>query len=311
MAATLAIVTVVASAGAAAVPYDAYRVGVDPASGLGASAGEGAYAVAAIPASEEQIIFTEEDWQFQPLPDGLIYRSYLAGTKEPRFSAHIINESREGWLWDATLGTRVGLLRYGTCDPIWPEGIQLDAEGAAEVRLDIPSDVDVVGVDFRAGLPLTYAVGPHRWKFGYYHLSSHVGDEFLLSHPNFPRLNFARDVLVLGYSHYATPWLRLYGEAGWAFYSDVADPWEFQFGVDVAAPQETGVHGAPFFAINGHLRQEVNYGGALTVQTGWSWRNGHGRLLRVGLHYYNGESNQFSFYDEHEQQVGIGVWYDF
>ena len=33
-------------------------------------------------------------------------------------------------------------------------------------------------------------------------------------------------------------------------------------------------------------------------------------MLRTGLFYYNGESNQFSFFDEHEEQIGFGVWYD-
>ena len=34
-------------------------------------------------------------------------------------------------------------------------------------------------------------------------------------------------------------------------------------------------------------------------------------LLRVGVHYYNGESTQFSFFDDHEEQIGLGLWYDF
>jgi hypothetical protein len=31
----------------------------------------------------------------------------------------------------------------------------------------------------------------------------------------------------------------------------------------------------------------------------------------MGLHYYNGESPQFSFFDDFEQQLGFGVWYDY
>jgi len=171
--------------------------------------------------------------------------------------------------------------------------------------------VDVVGVDFRAGMPVTFGVGRHRTKLAYYHLSSHVGDEFLLKHPGFPRLNYSRDVLVLAHSVYVTPTTRLYAEAGWAFRSDVGKPWEFQFGVDCAPPGPTGFRGAPFLALNVLLREEVNYGGGFTTQTGWAWRNDSGRLFRMGLHYYNGESDQFSFFDEHEQQIGFGVWYDY
>ena len=256
------------------------------------------------------------DWTWQILPSGLIYRSYLAGVKESRFSAFVNHESdarlNSGTLWDPTLGARVGLLRFGDCDTIFPQGFQIDAEGSAQARLDIESNVDVLGTDYRAGLPLTYGIGIHRWKFSYYHLSSHVGDEFLLKNPGFPRQNFARDVLVLGYSVYPTPDLRLYAEAGWAFVSDVSEPWEFQFGLDYAPGYPTGFRGAPFFAVNGHLREEVDFGGNLTAQAGWAWRSDiGGHLLRLGVHYYNGHSSQFSYFGEHEEQIGFGAWYDF
>lgn len=253
-----------------------------------------------------------EPWDWSILPTGIIYKSYLAGAKESRISAHIIHERDRYALWDATLGGRIGLLRYGNTNPINPEGFQVDVEGSGQVRLDIQDNVDVQGVDFRGGVPLTYGVGAHRFKFGYYHLSSHVGDEFLLDNPGYPRLNFARDVLILGYSYYWTQNLRLYAETGWAFYSDVSEPWEFQFGLDWAPTQPTGIYGAPFFAINTHLREELDFGGNLAVETGWAWMgNQNTSLLRIGLFYYNGGSNQFSFYHEHEEQIGLGLWYDF
>ena len=34
-------------------------------------------------------------------------------------------------------------------------------------------------------------------------------------------------------------------------------------------------------------------------------------LMRAGFHYFNGKSNQYSFYNEHEQQLGMAVWYDY
>jgi hypothetical protein len=253
-----------------------------------------------------------EPWDWQLLPTGIIYKSYLAGAKESRISAHIVSERDHDAMWDATLGGRVGILRYGNADPINPEGFQFDVEGSAQVRLDIMNDVDVQAVDFRGGVPLTYGCGPHRFKFGYYHLSSHLGDEFLLDNPGYPRLNFARDVLIFGYSYYWTQKLRLYAETGWAFYTDVSKEWEFQFGLDWAPTQPTGTYGASFFAINAHLREELDFGGNLTVEAGWAWLgNQNTHLLRTGLVYYNGGSPQYSFYREHEEQIGFGLWYDY
>lgn len=252
-----------------------------------------------------------DPWGLVVLPESLIYRSYLAGIKESRMGAQLVNRQDDGTLLDGTLGGRIGILRLGPRDK--PLGYQVDVEGSAQVRLDPAEDVDVRSVDFRAGVPFSYGWGNQQIKFGYYHLSSHLGDEFVLKNPGFKRLNFARDVLILGYSIYPTERLRFYGEAGWAFWSDVSGLWEFQFGAEYAPTRPTGIRGEPFWAINGHLRQEVNYGGGLTAQAGWAWRDDGpaGRLFRIGLHYYNGESPQFSFFDDFEQQIGGGVWYDF
>lgn len=250
-------------------------------------------------------------WSHQLLPDGLIFDNYLAGTKESRLALHLVDSRGDSKLFDGILGARIGIWRYGSTDVFRPEGWQLDVEGSGQVRLDMPEDRDVRSVDFRAGVPITYGVGKHRVKFGYYHLSSHVGDEYLLKNFGFNRQNYSRDVLILGYSYYITQQLRAYAEAGWAFYSDISLPWEFQFGLDYAPCGPTGLRGAPFWAMNVQLREEVNFGGAFTFEAGWAWRGDDANMLRTGLFYFNGESNQYSFWDEHEEQIGFGLWYDF
>ena len=254
----------------------------------------------------------ESEWGLHVLPIGIIYRSYLAGPKESRLATKILRIPDDSTMWDATLGARVGILRYGNYDPIRPTGIQWDVEASAQVRLDTLEDVDVLGTDYRVGLPITWGDAFRQWKFGYYHMSSHLGDEFLLKNPGFPLFRQARDALVLGHSIYATDSLRLYGEVGYAFSSTASKPWEFQFGADYAPRAPTGIYGAPFFAINAYLREELDFGGGLNVEAGWAWRSDMtAHLLRMGLLYYNGASVQYAFLPFHEQQIGFGVWYDF
>lgn len=253
-----------------------------------------------------------DSWSFQLLPEGLIYRSYLAGGKESRLASQWVYERDQGWFWDLTAGGRVGLIRYGTRDTDWPEGFQLDVEGAAFPRLTLDSQRDLVSADFRFGIPLTYRAGPWETKFAYYHLSSHLGDEFMLKHPAISRINYSRDALVLGMGWRPRDDIRLYAEAGWAFYVDEGSaPWEFQFGAEYSPAYPTGFRGAPFLAINTRLREEVDYGGNVTMQAGWQWRNETGRLVRTGFYYFNGKSDQYEFVQEHEELVGIGLWYDF
>ncbi len=216
---------------------------------------------------------------------------------------------------DVTLGGRASLLRYGTDGPGRPQGLELQMEGAGLPRLNFDENWDLDATDFRFGLPLAYGRDLWQAKFGYYHLSSHMGDEFAIRNGGQAalddRINFSRDCLVLGLSYYPWPVCRLYSEMGWAFHYDVTQPWEFQFGVDLAQPGPTGAFGTPFVAVNGHIREELDYGGNVVFQAGWLWRGASTRTVRLGFHYFNGKSNQFEFFDRFEQQIGGGVWYDF
>ncbi|MGA2620606.1 MAG: DUF1207 domain-containing protein [Thermoguttaceae bacterium] len=251
-------------------------------------------------------------WSWQILPDGLMYRNYLAGSEEPRFASQWVHDSRLGGLWDVTLGGHVGMLRYGTQDALQPEGWQVDIDGAAFPRLDASRNLD--SCDFRFGIPLTFRQGPWETKFGYYHLSSHLVDLYLIQNPSAlaTRINYVREAVVWGVAYRPLPDWRLYGEANWAFHEDGgAKPWEFQFGVEMSSMQPTGLRGTPFLAVNGSLRQDVDYGGNVTVEAGWQWRGATGHLFRVGAQYFNGKSEQRQFYRDYENFIGGGIWYDY
>lgn len=255
-------------------------------------------------------------WTWQSLPEGLIWHSFLAGPREPRIGTKFMNMSgtqeNSQTIWDATVGGRRGLLRYGNCDPLRPQGWQLDIEGAALVRLNLDEERDVEASDFRFGVPLTYGAGPVQFKTGYYHLSSHLGDEFQVRNPMSTRLNYVRDAIMLGLSVNPTPEWRLYGETAYAvFTAGGAEPWEFQFGAEYSQAGPTGFAGTPFFATNAHLREELDFSGDWTTHVGWLWRNCEGNTMRVGLHYMNGKSTQYQFLNHNERQVGLGIWYDF
>jgi hypothetical protein len=250
-------------------------------------------------------------WVWQLMPEGLIWRSYLAGVKEPRLGVVMTGQSGFGTIWDSTLGGRVSLVRYGTTTAYRPEGFEVDLEGAATTRIQ-PDEFSspLVSADFRIGIPVTYGVGPWQFKTGYTHVSSHLGDEYMLQHPTVSRINYTRDSIMFGVGYYYTEALRLYAEFDYAAgVSGGAEPCEFQFGVDYSPAVR---HGAPFFAVYGDLRQEVDFGGFFVAQTGWQWRGGDAmHTLRLGVEYFNGQSAQFEFFNTFEQHVGFGIWYDF
>lgn len=254
-----------------------------------------------------------EPWTWKVLPDGLLYRSYAAGVKEPRFSSTYLYDSERGWYWDNTLGGRVGVFRYGTPGAVHAAGWQLDMEGAVFARLTPKEKDDLDASDYRFGVPITWSDGSLSTKFGYYHISAHLGDEFLLKNPDYPRLNYVRDALLWGVSKEVTPETRVYGEAGWAFStSGGAKPWEFHFGSEYARRSEDERRAVPFAAIHANLREEFNYDGNLNLLAGWQWL-GHesGRAFRVALQYFRGKSSQYSFYEQRDRMVGGGLWFEY
>jgi hypothetical protein len=268
-------------------------------------------------------LWAPRPWFWQIMPNNLIYTSYLAGPKEPRIgsvwfddtSPDVVNPSRhEGWLWDTTLGGRASILRYGSDTVVHPQGFEVQIEGAAFVRLDPQDDRDLRSADYRFGVPLVYGVGRWQTKLAYYHNSAHLGDEFMIKHPYaYPRLNYVRDVIVWGNSYYPLDWLRIYGEVGWSFFNDGgSQPWEFQFGTELIQARPTGIHGAPFLAINGISRQELDWGGNVCAQAGWAWRGRRSeKLYRIGFEYLYGSDPQFAFTPRNQNRAGIGMWYDY
>ena len=204
---------------------------------------------------------------------------------------------------------RVGLLRYGTTNELLPQGWQLDVEAAAFPRLD--DNRNLVECDFRAGIPLTTRQGPWELKVGYVHTCSHIGDLYLLGNPGFQRINYTRDSVVWGLALYVTPDLRSHGDQRGLSHQRRGRA----VGIPVWRRVQPRRPDRPLRAVlrlNGHLRQVNDFGGNVTVQTGWQWRgrsrspapHRHAILQR---HERGGPVLQPSF----EEQIGGGLWYDF
>ncbi|MBX3442054.1 MAG: DUF1207 domain-containing protein [Planctomyces sp.] len=254
----------------------------------------------------------DDDFTLQFAPTGLLYKSYLAGEKEPRFQSVWLVEKDRGMVWETALGGRVGIIRYGSSDPVFPEGWQLDMEGAALARVDLEEESDLEAADFRFGILSTWRMGPTAVKAGYYHLSSHIGDEYLIKNPGFQRLNYVRDSAIIGISHDLTDAVTVYGEFGYAFNGeDGAKPIELQYGIQYNPP-DFGWPGGPFAGINGHTREDFGWITSVNVVGGWQWRSRKSnRSLRLGMQYYDGPAMQWEFAGQHESLLGGGIWFDY
>ncbi|MDR0521800.1 MAG: DUF1207 domain-containing protein [Planctomycetaceae bacterium] len=258
-----------------------------------------------------------EPWSWQMFPDGLLYPAYLAGQQESRLGGVWNHEDDLGWIWDITLGGRAPFVRCGTQSGLFPEGVQIDLEGSVHLRLDMEHAMDMDANDFRFGLPISFSNKIWQIRTGYYHVSSHLGDERMIRMTNanqyHGRNNYYREAVIFGYAYRFTPSTRVYAEADYAVKrGEFTEPWHFQFGAEYSPryPARGGV-GTPFAAVNLLLLEEHNFDGNITVQTGWQWRGNRNQLFRVGVQYFSGISDQYEYIHKREQKIGLGIWYDF
>lgn len=251
-------------------------------------------------------------YSFQWVPTGFVWREYLASPIASRMaSPWVYTTNLDTVFWQPMVGGKFGLFRYGTEEAERPSGFQFDMEGVALPRLSSSSG-DLISSDYRVVLPLTYREGAWEGRFGYEHYCSHLGDEYLIANPTAKRDNYVRNAVLLGVGFRPLPEVRLYGEASWAFTIDgQARPWQFEFGTEYSSWERSPWYGKPYLAVNARLRQEVDFGGSLNAQTGLQWRGANGQLLRLGATYMNGMSDQVQFSNQWEQQIGLGLWYDY
>ncbi|WP_068260778.1 DUF1207 domain-containing protein [Rubripirellula obstinata] len=254
-----------------------------------------------------------EAWDWHLLPDGLLWHSYLADPHDSRMSLTVFQDDNDGRFWDAVLGGRFGLLRYGTGGASNPRGVQWDLQGAVLTRLDMDHSQDVESMDYRFGTEITAADGPWAMKLGYFHVSSHVGDEYIERNPTFQRINYVTESLIVGGSFRPTNATRLYAEFANAFIiAGGAKRYQFQTGAEYAPIAKVAMKGAPFAAINLNFREAVDYDVSTTVQAGWSfWSPESERRLRFGVQFGDGPTSQFQFFDRRETYLGLGIWYDY
>jgi len=252
---------------------------------------------------------------WQVLPQGLMYKSYIAGEKEPRMQFIQLYDTRSKQrMWDAVLGGRVGLLRHGNCSSLNPQGFQLDVEGAVFARV-LPDEHSAMlaGSDYRAGLLGTNRFNGTAVKYGYYHVSSHIGDEFLLANPTFNRINYVRDSLIAGVTQDLKYSTQIYGEFAYALgVEGGAKPLEFQCGTQYLPVAKSSLRGAPYGAANYHTREDFGFQTGFSTVAGWGWQGPRTRhRLRIGMQYYNGPSLQYQFLNQVENLYGGGIWFDY
>jgi hypothetical protein len=271
--------------------------------------------IAPAPAEDAPDAVHEAGRHLQLFPSVLLWQPPMANQHEPRMEieATTLDNANTKKTLDTIIGGTAPALGW-VSDDCPQDGWQLDFFAAALSRFSKYNTLD--DVDYRFGLPLTWASGPWSGKLAYEHTSSHIGDDFIKWDTGLQKRGHVRDEGVVGLSYLFWNQLRFYGQFGYAFNMATSGPNRhdrYDFGVEWSRRVSTGFRGQPFAALDIDIRGDEDYTPNLTAQIGWQWQELGSRLssLRLALEFYDGRSPFGQFFDVHEQWLGAGIFLDF
>jgi len=276
---------------------------------------------------------------WNPFPDDDVFRPLLADPKQPQVFfryqyVHLRDVGGENLnLGNVAVGEYFGLIgrrQEKDCD-----GGQLGISGAVFAQFDLAADsLDLINADYVIGLPISYRRGPLSFRFRIYHQSSHIGDEFLLAHPRFTRVNFSYEELeaLLSFEFPLRSKLvqeiRLYGGAAYMFDRQPRiHRSRGQWGLEIRGggspnvfltevtqkktkeDEQEQVIGVPFIGIDVKQYEEHRWILERSVIAGMEfYRSSTRRRLRLYMTYYHGFNPYGQFFISQKiESVGAGL----
>ncbi len=253
-----------------------------------------------------------------------LFRPFIADPRQVTYSV--------GWRWnDRVLGDNLIPVSFGDIFPIFrwcdiwaPRGdLEIGIEGAVWAIFDpLHESSPLIDADYYVGFPLSYAFGNWAFRFRGYHISTHIGDEFLLDHPHFNRRNPSIEVFDFYVSDQFTKDIRLYGGVGWLACQDNSfrvGRFYFEAGVELRF-FEWGyrdycdrLYGVPFFAMDFYYQTHFKHHINSTFTLGYEWGKVSGlrRRLRVFLEYHDGYEIEGQFAKCPTHYLSIRTTYGF
>lgn len=181
---------------------------------------------------------------------------------------------------------------------------------------------ELVNTDYYLGIPFTYAFDRWSFRLRIYHISSHLGDEWLVNHPEklVKRKNPSFEAIDFFASYQVSKNIRLYIGPGVVIHSDDSFPMktgyieygaEFRF-MGCKLPYHQ-LYGTPFLAAHFENWQVRHWGLDTTVMLGYEWSKlqGIGRKMRIYIDGHKGFSSEGQFFKKHTQYAEIGLSWGF
>ena len=233
----------------------------------------------------------------------VLFRTLLADPRQINYSVGWrFNDQALGKnIIDISFGDTLAIYRWNNIGPCHGE-LQLELEGALwAVFNPLSDDSPLINADYYVGFPITYAFGRWQFRLRGYHVSTHLGDEFILGQSYIDRRNPSAEFIDFFVSNDFTDEIRYYAGIGVIVHQDET----FKTGrvfAEVGAELRlrhlgftdfcNQLYGEPFYAMNFRFRKDFKHHIDQTYVLGYEIGKLYGlcRKVRAYIEYHDGYS---------------------
>lgn len=252
----------------------------------------------------------------------VLYPTQVANPHQVSFSGGIrLRDTVAGQVsTPVSFGDQFPLYRWSNVDIMRQKGdLQLEIEGAVfAIFSQAKPSSPLINADYYVGIPLSFAYGRWAHRMRIYHISSHLGDEYMNNGRHEKRLNKSFEAIDYSFAYNITKQIRVYGVAGVVPHSDSEMPMkplyaEYGMEVRVGRHEWKQLYGTPYLAMHFENWQDNNWKIDANYALGYEWGklNGMGKKIRVSLEYHSGYSSDGQFSRRRDDYVQARISYAF
>jgi len=201
----------------------------------------------------------------------------------------------------------------------WKGDLQLELEGGVfPVFCHDCKHSPMQNADYYAGIPLSYAVGPWAFRARLYHISTHLGDEYMEHQRSWKRKNKSFEAVDFFTAYKINDNITVQGGPGCIFHSDKEysiKPFYVEYGAEARGFRTnfTQLYGQPFLSMYFRNYQQDNFRFDATYAVGYEWGKiqGLGRKIRLFLEYHDGMCVDGEFSHKRSHFVALRLSYGF
>lgn len=238
------------------------------------------------------------------LPDRLLFKPLIADPRWPRFEASMmrVHNGEHKTLAGADFGGSFALIG----DEKWQFGVQA---GVFSIW-DMSTETDeMVNADFVVGFPYARKWGRLTAAARLFHVSTHLGDEYVLSHPWVERVNLSYEAIDVRASWDFDGGFRAYGGGGYLYrrYPSDLKAGVLQLGGEWERPEALFRGLKPFAGLDLQKREDNKWSVTdVSVRVGLLAER-RARRFSVFADYYRGHNPNGQWFRTRFEKMGLGA----